>query len=213
MSQDGTIDKRQHRRLMARIPVRFGTEGRMCEGMIIDISEGGLQVRSTEMFAAGVVVDVFVQFPRRRLRLRTRVAWVRDEPPTMGLSFIQRDRSLMAAYDQWVEETRGQAGAGPEDEAGAGGPGGSPAPPAPPSAPVAEFSLAAVGEESLAAWKTDVDLGDHLFVHGRGHLSAAAASCRSWSTSGRSRPRRCCRCRTCTPSSARRRASASATST
>ena len=31
----------------------------------------------------------------------------------------------------------------------------------------AMFSLAAVGEERLAAFKTDVDLGDHLFVHGR----------------------------------------------
>jgi lysyl-tRNA synthetase class 2 len=28
-------------------------------------------------------------------------------------------------------------------------------------------SLAGVGEESLAAWKADVDLGDHVFVHGR----------------------------------------------
>lgn len=31
----------------------------------------------------------------------------------------------------------------------------------------AMFSLAAVGEERLAAFKADVDLGDHLFVHGR----------------------------------------------
>ena len=31
----------------------------------------------------------------------------------------------------------------------------------------AMLSLAAVGEESLAAFKTDIDLGDHLFVHGR----------------------------------------------
>ena len=31
----------------------------------------------------------------------------------------------------------------------------------------AMFSLDAVGPERLAAFKTDVDLGDHLFVHGR----------------------------------------------
>ncbi|MGO1560371.1 MAG: lysine--tRNA ligase [Actinomycetaceae bacterium] len=42
------------------------------------------------------------------------------------------------------------------------------------------LSLAAVGEESLAAYKADVDLGDHLFVHGhvgasrRGELSIFA---------------------------------------
>ncbi|MDM7830446.1 lysine--tRNA ligase [Cellulomonas edaphi] len=44
----------------------------------------------------------------------------------------------------------------------------------------AMLSLAAVGEERLAAFKTDVDLGDHLFVHGkviasrRGELSVFA---------------------------------------
>ena len=29
------------------------------------------------------------------------------------------------------------------------------------------LSLAEVGEEALAAWKADVDLGDHVFVEGR----------------------------------------------
>ena len=44
------------------------------------------------------------------------------------------------------------------------------------------LSLAVVGEESLAAFKTDVDLGDHLFAHGRvisskrGELSVFADS-------------------------------------
>ncbi|RIJ70116.1 lysine--tRNA ligase [Nakamurella silvestris] len=42
------------------------------------------------------------------------------------------------------------------------------------------ISLAGVGEEALAAWKADVDLGDHVFVHGevitsrRGELSVMA---------------------------------------
>ena len=41
-------------------------------------------------------------------------------------------------------------------------------------------SLAGVGEQALAAWKSDVDLGDHVFVHGevvtsrRGELSVQA---------------------------------------
>ncbi|KAA9152421.1 lysine--tRNA ligase [Amycolatopsis acidicola] len=44
----------------------------------------------------------------------------------------------------------------------------------------AMISLAGVGAESLAAWKSDVDLGDHVFVHGevitskRGELSVMA---------------------------------------
>jgi lysyl-tRNA synthetase, class II len=44
----------------------------------------------------------------------------------------------------------------------------------------AMLSLAGVGEDALAAWKADVDLGDHVFVHGevitsrRGELSVMA---------------------------------------
>jgi lysyl-tRNA synthetase class 2 len=44
----------------------------------------------------------------------------------------------------------------------------------------AMISLAGVGEDALAAWKSDVDLGDHVFVHGevitskRGELSVLA---------------------------------------
>jgi lysyl-tRNA synthetase, class II len=44
----------------------------------------------------------------------------------------------------------------------------------------AMISLAKVGEDALAAWKSDVDLGDHVFVHGevitskRGELSVMA---------------------------------------
>ncbi len=48
----------------------------------------------------------------------------------------------------------------------------------------AMLSLAGVGEAALAAWKADVDLGDHVFVHGevitskRGELSVMADSWR-----------------------------------
>jgi lysyl-tRNA synthetase class 2 len=48
----------------------------------------------------------------------------------------------------------------------------------------AMLSLAAVGDESLTDWKADVDLGDHVFVHGevatsrRGELSVMADSWR-----------------------------------
>ena len=61
-------------------------------------------------------------------------------------------------------------------------------------------SLGEVGEESLADWKALVDLGDHVFVSGevissrRGELSILVDA------TGGSRRRRCCRCRTCTPS-------------
>jgi lysyl-tRNA synthetase class 2 len=58
----------------------------------------------------------------------------------------------------------------------------------------AMLSLAKVGEEALTAWKSDVDLGDHVFVHGevitskRGELSVLADSWRMTSKSLRPLP-------------------------
>jgi lysyl-tRNA synthetase class 2 len=58
----------------------------------------------------------------------------------------------------------------------------------------AMISLAAVGEESLAEWKADVDLGDHVLVHGevatsrRGELSVMVDSWRITSKSLRPLP-------------------------
>ncbi|RJQ78474.1 lysine--tRNA ligase [Pseudonocardiaceae bacterium YIM PH 21723] len=58
----------------------------------------------------------------------------------------------------------------------------------------AMISLAGVGEEALAAWKSDVDLGDHVFIHGevitsrRGELSVMADEWRMASKSLRPLP-------------------------
>jgi PilZ domain-containing protein len=138
MTQGSPADRRRHRRLVAQIPARFGIEGRMRDGSIVDLSEGGLQIRSTEAFAAGAVLDVFVQFPRRRVRVRARVAWVRGEPPTMGLMLVQPDRSLVAAYDQWTAELRAAGTMPPGAPAESGTVAGTPAPRAASSARVAE---------------------------------------------------------------------------
>ncbi len=77
----------------------------------------------------------------------------------------------------------------------------------------AMVSLANVGEESLQQWKELVDLGDHVFVHGRGHLQPPRRAVDHGRRAGRSRRRRSCRCRTSTASSARRAGCAAASST
>src|SRR3989442_14635098 len=62
-------------RIARRLPVRFGTEAKMCGGTATDISEGGLKVECTESFATNSVITVFVQFPRHSVRLRAKVIW------------------------------------------------------------------------------------------------------------------------------------------
>ena len=60
------------------------------------------------------------------------------------------------------------------------------------------LSLANIGEEALAEWKSLVDLGDHVFITARSSPHAAA-SCPSWRTPGPWPRRRCARCPCCTP--------------
>src|SRR5437899_1082021 len=69
-------DKRKGKpRIPRRLPVRFGSEAKMCGGTATDISEGGMKVECTESFATHSVITVFVQFPRHSVRLRARVVW------------------------------------------------------------------------------------------------------------------------------------------
>ncbi|MFQ5877603.1 MAG: PilZ domain-containing protein [Acidobacteriota bacterium] len=112
-------DRRKQARIQRRLPIRFGTEAKMCGGTVVDISEGGLRVESVESFPANSVVQVFVQFPRHAIRLRARVAWVSPTSPAMGFSFTRPEPSLARAYQSWIAEVKraaseepGRAGAG-----------------------------------------------------------------------------------------------------
>jgi hypothetical protein len=136
-------DKRKGKpRIPRRLPVRFGTDAKMCGGTVIDISEGGMRIESADSFPVHSVITVFVQFPRHSVRLRARVIWggARGEAgsPLMGMALTQPEPTLKRAYGEWVAEVK-QAAA----EMHAAGP---PAPPAAsvsaplpaPSAPLAE---------------------------------------------------------------------------
>jgi lysyl-tRNA synthetase class 2 len=54
-------------------------------------------------------------------------------------------------------------------------------------------SLDRVGADSLAAWKSDVDLGDLVFATVRSS-PLVEVSCPCWPTPGKSRRKRCARC-------------------
>ena len=59
------------------------------------------------------------------------------------------------------------------------------------------ISLDRVGPDALAAWKRDVDLGDHVGVTGE-VITSRRGNCPSSRTATPSRPRACGRCRTST---------------
>jgi len=97
-------------RIVRRLPVRFGTDAKMCGGTATDISEGGLKIECTESFSTNSVITVFVQFPRHSVRLRARVIWCGAASSggagTMGLALTQPEPSLKRAVAEWLAEVK-----------------------------------------------------------------------------------------------------------
>jgi PilZ domain len=107
-SKDGP-ERRKKPRIPRRLPVRFGSEARMCGGTAVDISEGGLRVEAPQTFPQNSILQVFVQFPRHSVRLHARVAWLGGQSggsPLMGLHFVQPEPVLIRAYQEWQAEVK-----------------------------------------------------------------------------------------------------------
>src|SRR5262245_19286743 len=99
MAPGDSIEKREQPRIARRLPVQFGTAGRMRGGIAVDISQGGLRVAAADILPMHTLVDVRVQFPNRAVRLRARVTWTgaSGEPGAgraMGLVFTRPEPSL-----------------------------------------------------------------------------------------------------------------------
>ncbi len=91
----------------------------MHNGTVLDISEGGLRIKSGDSFPARSLLSVFVKFPRQTFRLHARVEWAGDPPSTMGLSFVDPTPGLSASYRAWVNEVRESGvGGGPSSSEG-----------------------------------------------------------------------------------------------
>ena len=105
------LDKRKGKpRFPRRLPVRFGTEAKMCGGNVSDISEGGMRIDCTETFPPHSVITIFVQFPRHAVRLRARVVWCgaggEGGAVRMGLALTQPEPTLKRAHAEWVAEVK-----------------------------------------------------------------------------------------------------------
>jgi hypothetical protein len=128
---------RSQTRYERRLPIRFGTGARMHGGTVIDISEGGLRLRSPETLSIGTIVDVFVQFPRHAIHLQARIVWTGDS--LTGLTFTAPSPLLIDGYARWREEievaAREAAGLEPQPEPAVDSTAAPAAPPAAASPP------------------------------------------------------------------------------
>jgi len=138
------LDKRKGKpRIPRRLPVRFGSDAKMCGGMVADISEGGMRIESPESFPVNSVITVFVQFPRHSVRLKARVIWCSAAgggSATMGLALTQPEPTLKRAFAEWLAEVKLAAAETPAPDASAAP---APAPAAPRPEPAATPPAAA----------------------------------------------------------------------
>lgn len=117
----------------------------MVGGNVVDISEGGMRIESTESFPVHSVITVFVQFPRHSVRLRARVVWSGGSSESssgrMGLALTQPEPALKLAYAEWVGEVK--KAASEALSAGTAGPAaGAPPPPQAAAAPAPQSPAA-----------------------------------------------------------------------
>src|SRR5690349_2409511 len=107
MTSEDPRNRREQPRMARRLPVRFGNEARMCGGVAVDISAGGMRIAAQDSFPIHSMLDVYVQFPGHAVKLRARVMWagsVSGVGPAMGLNFTSPEPSLTNAYKRWLDE-------------------------------------------------------------------------------------------------------------
>jgi hypothetical protein len=142
-----------------RLPIRFGTGTQVHGGTVIDISEGGLRLRSAETLPMGTIVDVFVQFPTHAVHLQARIAWSGEA--MTGLTFLAPSPLLIDGYARWREEieeaAREAAGWEPQPMPPADATAASPPPPDPTGPVQKRFETSrGQGYESLIEKEDDV---------------------------------------------------------
>ena len=155
MTSEDPRNRREQPRIARRLPVRFGTEARMCGGIAVDISAGGMRIAAQDSFPIHSMLDVYVQFPGHAVKLRARVMWagsVSGVGPAMGLNFTSPELSLTKAYKRWLDEVKQAAAEGTllDDDATTRQTGPAPAPGAAPAPSPASAPDSAQGDAKTA---------------------------------------------------------------
>jgi CheY-like chemotaxis protein len=110
----------RERRRAYRVPVQAPVEitlpdDRKCEGILLDLSESGMDVLTAEPQAPGVQLNFRFQLPDGTLEVHAQgeVAWASPNGQT-GVRFLDLDQSIKAQLQVWLQAAAGTT-AGPEE--------------------------------------------------------------------------------------------------
>jgi CheY-like chemotaxis protein len=110
----------RERRRAYRVPVQAPVEltlpdDRKCEGILLDLSESGMDVLTAEPQAPGALLNFRFQLPDGTLEVHAQgeVAWASSNGQT-GVRFLDLDQSLKAQLQVWLQAAAGTP-EGPEE--------------------------------------------------------------------------------------------------
>ena len=110
----------RERRRAYRVPVQAPVDltlpdDRKCEGILLDLSESGMDVLTAEPQPPGALLNFRFQLPDGTLEVRAQgeVAWASPNGQT-GVRFLDLDQSIKAQLQVWLQAAAGTT-AGPEE--------------------------------------------------------------------------------------------------
>src|SRR5579871_1307369 len=111
----------RERRRAFRVPVQAAVEitladGRKADGILLDISETGMDVLTAESQTEGAVLSFRFQLPDGALEVRAKgeVAWATSNGQT-GVRFVDLADPVSAKLKEWLKAAAAAAGANPEE--------------------------------------------------------------------------------------------------
>jgi CheY-like chemotaxis protein len=110
-------ERRRSRRIPVQAPVDLTmSDGRKVEGILIDLSETGMDVLTAEPQAPGALLTSRFRLPNASFELNTlaRVAWANPNGQT-GAHFLDLEESVSTDLRAWLQTAASSGVAGPEE--------------------------------------------------------------------------------------------------
>jgi DNA-binding response OmpR family regulator len=111
----------RERRRAHRVPVQAPVEltlpdSHKAEGILLDLSETGMEVLTAEPQAVGALLNFRFQLPDGKLEIQTRgqVAWAKPNGQA-GVRFLDLEESVKARLQVWLRAAAGGLGARPDE--------------------------------------------------------------------------------------------------
>jgi uncharacterized protein (TIGR02266 family) len=97
-------NRRSSPRVVLGIPVAYRFGNTIASALTLNVSTGGLAVRTTSPLEVGTAVKVRFRLPgtKKEVEAQGRVAWV-DRRVGMGVQFTKVDDAVRTAIDEWVQ--------------------------------------------------------------------------------------------------------------